>query len=218
MNDHEGKDFKLKLVKNGLSSVILFFTFMSLLLTPIILITVIQGMSKTTLYAILIPDLLLFFLLVWKYFDKLLVKYESSLIFHSDTFELDGKQYNWEEIEWYRRNSGSKFTMGFVVGLKSQTVLKFYVTTKEGEELNTWMEMVDAFEKAITQKSIQTKNYYNTRGWRRFARILLLSNLVLPLLSIGLGFHSNTILGISIAWLFISLPFPIIIFTIQEKN
>ncbi len=218
MNGQREKVFKLKLVKNGVSSAILSFTFIVILFSPLVLVITIQGMSKTTFFAILISDLLVLLLFFWKYYDRLLVKYESSLSFHPDHFQLDGNHYKWEEITWYKKNAGSKFTMGFVVGLKNKSTLRFYATMKRGGELNTWMEMVNAFEKEITQRSLQVRNYYASKSKKRLAKILIASNLIVPILSIALGFSSNTILVASIAWLFISLSYPIIVFTNQGKK
>ena len=108
--------------------------------------------------------------------------------------------------------------MGFAIKIMGKKTLKLYSSTKSSEELNAWINMTETVENMIRLKSIQTRNYYATRAWRIFAILILASNLVLPVMLVIFDVGNHTMIPATISWLFISLPYPIIIFMNQEKS
>lgn len=70
----------------------------------------------------------------------------------------------------------------------------------------------------IRLKSIQTRNYYATRAWRTIAVLILLSNLFFPIVLLILDIGNQTMIPIIIAWVVISLPYPMVILINQEKG
>jgi len=87
---------------------------------------------------------------------------------------------------------------------------------KQGENLDNYVEMIEVFSNIIKEKAIPVRNYYNSKFWRRVARVVLLSNLIPVAITVMGVVESKFIIPIIFVWLFISLPAPLITYSQQN--
>ncbi len=152
--------YNLRLVRQYLSTVIIVLTFLTYIALSIVVGDYFRESIKLPLtngfFAIG-----LYVLILWKYYDKLLVKYNRTLKITDEYFEFENRTYKWNDVDWYRTDEGSSPVMnGFVVRIKGSSSLSFIVTRKKGEELDNWKNMREEFLKVLSSKNIQARNYY----------------------------------------------------------
>lgn len=145
MNNPLEKVIELKLVKYGIS-LIVFSLVSTFCLALMLFIVYTLDLEKSTSLIIILSFIAVPFLLLLKP-DIFFVKYEAEMAFKDDYFMLDNTKYYWNDVAWYKSNAGSKLVMGFAIGIIGKKTLKLYSTTKSGEELNAWIDMVEMFEK-----------------------------------------------------------------------
>jgi len=158
-----------------------------------------------------------FVYVLWKFYDKLLIKYKATLKISDSFFELNQSRYYWEDVEWHRTDMNSAIMNGFVVGVKGFPSLKFHITNKNGIELDVWQKMKKEFLETLSSKNIKVRNYYNSVIWRRTARILLASNIIVPAILAALGVDFLKILPGILIWVGTSMTFSVTIFSNQKK-
>ena len=150
------KTYNLRLVRQYLSTVIIVLTF----LTYIVLSIVIGDYFRESIKS---PTLTFIFsegvygLIIWNYYDKLLVKYNRTLKISDENFEFDNRRYKWEDVDWHRTEESSAVMKGFVVGIKNSSSLNFRVTRKKGKEQDNWQNMKEVFLQVLSSKNIQVR-------------------------------------------------------------
>lgn len=150
------KIYNLRLVRQYLSVGIILFTFITYIFLSIAIgdyfRELINSPVKNGFFVIG-----LYVLIVWKYYDKLLVKYKRILKISDEYFEFDNCRYEWKEVDWHRTEESSAVMKGFVVGIKNSPSLNFRVTRKKGEELDNWQNMKKFFLQVLASKNIQVR-------------------------------------------------------------
>lgn len=213
------REYQLTLVNPGSTALLHILKYVAFLTSIIVLVyfTISQGESIVFISTILWIGCGIY--LMHKYDYKLSVKYNLLVKLYEDHFQIDDKQYKWEEIEWYNRLAGGKLFSGFKMAINGKrTPINLYTFNKLDDAFYLRNKLIADILDTIASKSIVTRNYYNTKNWRLLARTLLASNVLLIIGLIVLGYGFNTTLVVTLIWLFISLPMPIIIFMKQEDN
>ncbi|MCF6352089.1 MAG: hypothetical protein L3J06_03670 [Cyclobacteriaceae bacterium] len=208
--------YKLQLVKTTKSAWVLFIALFGGLALAVVLAVIASHYFSANRFIgfFFIGGFLLLFMI---YGHVLMIKYWSNVSFFDTHFEVGGVKYNWNDVEWFANNRGSKFSLGLVIGLKGGSKeIRIFVASKSGKNLDECVDMMEAFKNIIHQKSIQTRNYYNTPKWRLLARLLILSNL-LPLTMLLFGnVETGIMVLVTFSWIFISLIAPMIIYANQD--
>lgn len=151
--------------------------------------------------------------------EKFNIKYKSSISIYDDCFYVDAKKYYYYQVEWYRSDHGGGHYLAFDIGIYGEKQpIKLFAEVKSMKNLNfrTFIEMRKAILYGIKSIGIQTRSYYDTKFYRRLARTIFTSNLVLLAVLLALEVSINRALPIFLAWAFISLPYPIVIFMKQD--
>ncbi len=208
--------YQLQLVKLKRSTWILFVVFFGGLALAVVLAVIVSQYFSALIFIrfFFIGGFMLLFMIYGHFF---MIKYRSSISFFDSHFEVGKVSYNWDDVEWFAINRGGKFSLGLAVGLKGGSKeIGIFVASKSGKNVDECVNMMVTFEDIIHQKSIQTRNYYNTPKWRLLAKLLILSN-VLPLTMLLFGnVETGIMVTITLSWLFISLIAPIIIYANQD--
>lgn len=190
---------------------------MSFFASLIVISVFLKDISNPAFLVILLSFMGSFIYVLWKFYDKFLIKYNAILNITDGFFELNQSRYNWEDVEWHRTDMNSAIMNAFIVGIKGSSSLKFHVTNKKGNELESWQKMKNEFLETLSSKNINVRNYYNSIFWRRTARIILVSNFLIPLILIASGFNFLKFLPGFLVWIGTSIAFSVTIFS-NQKN
>jgi hypothetical protein len=175
--------------------------------------------SKPITLLFLLIIILSFIFILWKYQDRLLAKYQSTIVVTDDHFTINDYKYYWEDVTWHRTDFNSAVMHGFIIGYKSSKPIRLHTSNKSGVHYNNWKNMRADFLNMLHIKNIEVRNYYNSKLWRRTARLLLASNLLIPIiLYIFLDISIVQVWPALLIWLGTSLSFSAVIFKNQNKN
>ena len=212
------RQYNLKLVRVWPSVLLMILVIFAALAVMILLALAGRELSKTSALTMIISFLLGFIYLLWKYYDRLLIKYNQIAPIDDDFFCLDTVKYKWADFEWFRNDDSSGVLNSFSIKFKGGKSLKFHVTKKKSKELDNWKSRKEDILITAKEEVLQIKNYYNTRTWRRVARILLASSVVISLIifSLDLNISLSILLKPLLMWIGISVSFAINIFMNQK--
>lgn len=210
--------YQLQLVKTKTSTWVLFFALFGGLILAMVLtfnVSLYFNISANIFVSLFFIGGFLFLFI--KYAHLLMIKYSSSISFFDSHFEVGEVSYNWNDVEWFANNRGGKFSIGLVIGLKGRSQeVQVFVASKSGKNLDECVKLMETFKTIIDQKSIKTRNYYNTPKWRMVANSLLLSNLIPLSLFAVTAIEIKYTVSILFGWIFISLPASLIIYFNQD--
>lgn len=167
-------------------------------------------------FGLILGYVIVYFILFFRYYYLIQVKFHSSISFYDSYMQVDDTRIEWENIEWFQRNIGNAFLLGLHIGTYSNNKIKTYVSLKQGDNLDNYIEMIKTFEAIIKEKAIPVRNYYNSKYFRTLANISLLSNLIPLFLYAVLSIDSNFAITIFFIWMFISLLYSLLIYLNQD--
>ncbi len=167
-------------------------------------------------FGLILAYLIVFIILFFRYFYLVQVKFRCSISFYDSHMQVDETKIDWENIEWFQTNIGSAFLLGLHIGTYSNNKIKTYVSLKQGDNLDNYIEMIELFEVIIKEKAIPVRNYYSSKFFRTLANISILSNLIPLFLYTVLAFDSSLAMAIFFIWMFISLLYTLLIYLNQD--
>ncbi|MEQ9402844.1 MAG: hypothetical protein RIM99_04600 [Cyclobacteriaceae bacterium] len=212
------REYNLTLVKE-FRSILAIVGVVLVFVTALILLAI--NFPKSANGFVFLMTLLLFFaifaVLLNKFFDRILVKYNFKVVLTDVYIKIDKQQYPWSEVIWHRVDSNSAIFSGFTLKVKNQKSPIKLVINKKSNQHSDYQELVDDLVRTISEKQPESRNYYQSAVWRKVAVMLLVSNLILPLVVYILDYDLTKMIPFQLIWLAITLSTSISIFKNQKK-
>ncbi|MFK7952800.1 MAG: hypothetical protein AB8B73_08120 [Ekhidna sp.] len=153
----------------------------------------------------------------YKICKKIIPKKEKEITISEDFISVDNESiFKWEDISWYRFDAGSAFVTRFVIGLKNKEKISLMIWN-DSIQIGLICKIKDQVIKGIKLRNLSTKNYYDTKNWKKISYAALISNLIIPIILVAIGFELKEILYPIIIWFAISVSASISILILSEK-
>lgn len=170
------KEYKFETIKNPQTVIIILSYFL-------------LGFSVITLIAYYTQNrnLTLFFFFIFSisfFFYKRVIPIKEVIVDMDDSEIVvnKGTRMKWSELTWYHHyNNGGTIVEAIEIKSKdgSKVRLNFF---KKTSLKNNWTEFKDDFFRILTEKNIQTRNYYKSKIWTVVLWLIIISWIGIPIL------------------------------------